>query len=362
VADKLLACQFFESKPAIYMNLAISYIGLLWEGGTCLDRKRALERLGFQVHGFDVTGYRGQSRILAGLEARLHFGPNVVRLNRDIIEFVKNNQKNGIIWFDKATWIWPETLQTIRRLTRATLLHYTPDPQLMFHRSRHFNACIPLFDAVITTKRFEVELYKQHGARNIILTWQSFARDRFFPKPPRRDYITDVTLIGHYEEHYAGIALAAQKTEAHVGVWGPGWLKARAKRDALKACVKGGGLWGDDYAVALSSARICLGVLSKWIPETHTTRSLEIPASGSLLLAERTEEHQELFREGYEAEFFSDWEELQDKIRYYLRNESLRLQVATRGRERCIRDGYDDVARLAQVMRQIPGNLDAMPG
>jgi len=342
------------------MYADINYIGLLWEGGTCLDRKRALEQLGFHVQGFDVTGYRGRSRILASIEGRLHFGPNVMRLNRDVIAFVNSRPNARIIWFDRATWIWPETLQAIKRITRAMLLHYTPDPQLLFHRSRHFNACIPIFDAVITTKRYEVDLYKQRGAKKIIVTWQSFDRDRFYPRPPRPEYASDVTLIGHYERHYARVASAARKADARVSIWGPGWLRAHARQGALKACVKGDGLWGEEYAAALSSARIGLGVLSKWVPERHTTRSVEIPASGSMLLAERTEEHQELFQEGREAEFFADLEELRDKISYYLRNESLRARIATQGRERCTQGGYDNVARLEQVMRQIPGNSDAV--
>jgi len=342
------------------MHADIIYIGLLWEGGTCLDRRRALEQIGFDVQGFDVTGYRSRSRIVASLEGRLHFGPNVERLNRDVVAFVKSDPSARIIWFDRATWIWPETLQTIRRITSAVLLHYTPDPQLLFHRSRHFNACIPIFDAVITTKRYEMDLYKQRGARQIIVTWQSFDRDRFYPRRSRPEYATDVGLIGHYERHYARVASAARTADACVSIWGPGWMRTRARQGALRACVKGGGLWGEEYAAALSSARIGLGVLSKWIPEKHTTRSVEIPASGSMLLAERTDEHQELFREGHEAEFFANLEELRDKVGYYLRNEPLRARIAARGRERCMRGGYDNVSRLEQVLRQIPGNLDAV--
>jgi len=336
------------------MRSDIIYIGPLQEGGTCLDRKRALEQLGFDVQAFDVASYRSSARILASIEGRLHIGPSVVNLNRDVRAFVMRRPNAKIIWFDRVTWIWPETLQEIRRSTTALLLHYTPDAQLVFNRSRHFNACIPIFDAVITTKRFERDLYKRYGARQVIATWQSFDRDRFYPRRSNPEYATDVGLIGHYERHYARVASAARMANACVSIRGPGWSRTRARPRLLKECVKGNGLWGEEYAIALSSARIGLGVLSKWFPERHTTRSVEIPASGSMLLAERTEEHQELFREGHEAEFFSDLEELRDKIGYYLRNEPLRAQIAARGRERCIQGGYDNVSRLEQVIRQIP--------
>jgi spore maturation protein CgeB len=58
------------------------------------------------------------------------------------------------------------------------------------------------------------------------------------------------------------------------------------------------------------------------------------------MLAQRTTEHQQLFREGVEAEFFSTHDELLNKCQYYLAHSEARSQIASAGRERCTRSDY----------------------
>jgi hypothetical protein len=112
-------------------------------------------------------------------------------------------------------------------------------------------------------------------------------------------------------------------------------------------------VYADDYARALTGSKIGLGFLRKVCPDQHTTRTFEIPACGSMLMADRTEEHKEFFEEGKEAEFFTSSEELLDKAKFYGSNESARKRIAQAGFERCRQSRYSYVYRLRDALRKL---------
>jgi spore maturation protein CgeB len=106
---------------------------------------------------------------------------------------------------------------------------------------------------------------------------------------------------------------------------------------------------GKDYARAICGTKVNLCFLRKVNRDQQTTRSVEIPACGGFMLAERTPEHLELFEEGREAEYFSTVEELIEKTKYYLAHDSERLEIAKNARDRCLRSGYSNAERLKAV-------------
>ena len=61
-----------------------------------------------------------------------------------------------------------------------------------------------------------------------------------------------------------------------------------------------------------------------------------------MMLAQRTGEHQRFFRENEEAVFFSDVDELRDKLAYWLdpARQERRRAVASAARVRCLAEDY----------------------
>ena len=109
---------------------------------------------------------------------------------------------------------------------------------------------------------------------------------------------------------------------------------------------------GESYRRALNSFAINLGFLRKINRDLQTTRSMEIPACGGFMLAERTEEHRALLQEDAEAVYFSSTEELIRKTKFYLDNEPIRKQIALNGLRR-VTATYTYEAQLASVLASL---------
>lgn len=332
--------------------MKILYIGQLNEGGTCRDRMLALSRQGHEVFGFNVLKYNYKNKYMAAAQFRLKWKMFLSKLNYDLIKYAGSFEGFDLVWVDKGIYIFSDVVDFMKKKSKLGVLHFTPDAQMIAHKSRHFFESLALYDFVVTTKSFEVDLYKSTCAGNVILSQQSYCPIRY--KNPLRvqEFESDVGFIGHYERYY-GEVVASLSGVSGCRVWGAGWLEAGNRLSVGAEFEFNDGLWRGDYVNALATFNIGLGLLAKYIPERHTTRSFEIPAAGSFMLAERTDEHLAFFEEGLEAEFFDGVDELKDKVNFYKTNPSAREKIAIAGRKRCIDSGYDTDSVLKKILGQV---------
>jgi spore maturation protein CgeB len=339
------------------MARTILYVGDLREWGTCFNRMKSLEELGYAVIPFGYESYVTSGwRILQSFAYRTAWGPRITRLNADLVRCA-GQVKCDWVWIDKGLWIKYGTIEEIRRITGALCIHYTGDPLMTFHRTRHFVASVPHYDVILTTKQYEMDLYRKAGARLLLFSPKgynpSIHRPVEVPDSERGKFQAEITFVGHPEPYYERMVLRAREASDNVAVWGSGWPKRCRKNPQLSSVVRGDAVHGDDYAKAICSAGIALGLLGKMVPETSTARSIEIPACGTFMLAERTDEHLGLFEEDKEAVFFASPEELVEKARFYLAHPEIRRKIAAAGRERCLKDGYSYRDRIARAIREI---------
>ncbi len=109
------------------------------------------------------------------------------------------------------------------------------------------------------------------------------------------------------------------------------------------------------YTAILQPAKICLGLVNKSSGSLHIDRSLQIPTLGSLLCAERTAEHLELYREGEEAVFWGNAEECAVLCKELLADEPRRRKIARRGHERALKNTLFNEPVMASILKEIEG-------
>jgi spore maturation protein CgeB len=141
-------------------------------------------------------------------------------------------------------------------------------------------------------------------------------------------------------------------------VYGGGWDDAAAASE-LSEAVQHRFVMGDEYARAIVSFDVNLGIVSKWNRNHTASRTFQIPALGAFLLHERNELVTRYFKEGEEAEFFGSDDELLEKCRHYLAHPEERRRIAAAGRQRCIESGYFEPDRVREILPALEDALRA---
>jgi len=337
--------------------MKIVYVGPLWYGGTCLQRMETLRQLGHQILPVDTEPedvHRKSQRLIYRVKRKLLGPSDLAKANQNLIQLLKKHNVN-MLWLDKALNIRPETLNIVRQINPKTIIvGYSPDDMMAKHnQTRNFLKGISLYDIYFTTKSFNVNELQALGCPRVV-----FVGNAYDPKLHEPVVVTykdqlkfggKVGFIGAYEKERAEQLLYLAENGVSVRVWGPNWRQNR-KLSHPNLKMEGRALWGGDYAKAICSFDINLAFLCKVNRDLQTTRSVEIPACGAFMLAERTDEHLSLFEEGKEAEFFSTNKELLEKVRYYLTHEEDRGKIANAGRNRCLKSGYSYRDRLSEML------------
>jgi spore maturation protein CgeB len=313
-----------------------------------------------RVHGHECRlvdpGYvlNMAPRLVRSVERRLKNGLFIFLLNRLLARQALKWQPD-VVWIEKGIVIYPSTLRRIRNGVHSTLVASHSDDFLdsYTHKvSRHFMACIPLYDIIFTPRDVNFEELYARGARRVEKFWKGFSEEVLLPQLSSADheyYRCDTTFAGHYEPARREPLLAVAGMGVDLKLWGTGWGRSPMELRTRHM----GSLLLPEYGKALSAAKISLHFLSRWARDTQDSRSFEIPAARGFMLAERTEDHLACFDEGKEAEFFNTPEEMLDKIRFYLSHECERQRVANAGHERCLRSGYSNRARVGDMLKII---------
>jgi spore maturation protein CgeB len=325
----------------------VLYAGDLDPYGTSYSRLVAMRPLVEQVVEFDAKPFLQEiasaprwSRDLRSLQVSR-------AINRELTRLCLEHRPD-VLWLDTGEWIARSTLKQLREagifLARHTTDALYPSKPIRLKIRRHLlRRAMNDFDLVFTSNERDHALLSLKYGNKFQLTDLGYDHRRFntdpLPEELRSEWTNDIVFVGHHEPRTEAAVLALIDAGLNIQVYGHGpWFRSRNQSrlgNHLKPRLN-----NKDYEASLKFAKIGLCCVSEWNYNQTAARSFEIPASGCFLLAMRTDRHQEFYREGVEAEFFSDHAELIRKAKHYLENDDQRAQIARAGHQRAVTSGY----------------------
>lgn len=335
-----------------HARLNILYLGP--ESGTCLDRANALRRLGHGVTHVAPRLLLPKTPWVDRVTWRLGghwFAPHIAKA----LTATLANKHFDCCYVDGGEWITPRVIALLKRHAKKVLNYNIDDPLGPRDGARYtaYRKSLPMYDLSVVLRHENVSEANRLGAKNVIRVFMTADEISHAPRPlSLADYEKwgcDVLFLGTWMPERGPFLLDLVKQGIPLTIRGPNWHKA-PEWQQLKPYWKGGAVAGDDYAKAIQCAKINLGLLSKGNRDLHTTRSLEIPALGALLCAERTSEHTAMYKEGEEALFWKDAAECAEMCRHALADETRRQAIAAAGHARLRANGHYNETVLASIL------------
>ncbi len=333
-------------------SLTIIYLGPI--SGTCLDRANALRRLGHAVEHLDLRQFLPKTAWVDRITWRM--GGNLIApwLMRNLSEKL-NGKQFDLCYVDGGEWVTPKVISLLN-LYAKKVINYNIDDPLGARDGARFKAyqqSLPYYDLNVVVRQENIAEAEVLKVKKIMRVYRSADEvshaSRELTEKDHQTWDSAVLFLGTWFPERGPFLLALAQLGVPLTIRGPNWHKA-PEWPQLKKFWKGGAIEGDDYAKAIQCAKVNLGLLSKENRDLHTTRSLEIPALGGLLCAERTSEHIAMYNEGQEAVFWNDAEECAEMCRFALSDENRRQAIAQSGHLRVKKNGHYNEAILTTIL------------
>tara|TARA_B100000524_G_scaffold264122_1_gene144264 strand:- start:14244 stop:15092 length:849 start_codon:yes stop_codon:yes gene_type:complete len=276
------------------------------------------------------------------------------------VELVKKNIRNYLpflIFVEKGVDFGAIDLLSFKRIlpSQSKIVHLNPDDPFGFFNAGwdKFVSSIPYYDLHFVPKAKNVDEYINYSARSVHVFDRSFDpnyhRAISLTESDIKKYQCDVGFIGSYAKKREQVIYEMVLGGVEVAIWGAGWSQG-IYWNTLRNYWRGGTQTGENYIKAICGMKIALHFVRHENRDLHDSRTFEIPACGSFMLAERTDDHERFFAEDKEVVLFDSAEDCIDKCIFYLTNEEERLQISIAGEQRVLGSNYDYTSRLKEML------------
>ena len=338
--------------------MSVLFIGPV--SGTSAHRQAAFRRLGHAVEVVEPRRWLPASPWIDRFE--WHVSPGVLGtvVERRLAAWLAARPRFDLVFVDGGSLVTASAVRLLKRHARfvASFNHDDPFGRRDGARFAAYRKAVPEYDLVTVVRPPNLAEAKAHGARDVLLHPMVSDEVAHAPRAMTAQQIdqwsSEVAFVGSWMPERGPFMLDLVKRGVPLAIFGPRWNKA-PEWEALRTFHRADYVDGEDYAHAVQGAKISLGLLSKGNRDEHTTRSMEIPALGGLLCAERTDEHRRFYDEDVEALFWADSAECADVCRRLLADEPRRAAVARRGSERAAANGFTSEHLIVRMIERLQG-------
>jgi spore maturation protein CgeB len=296
-----------------------------------------------------TTPHRAIERLLPSQAPRAH------AVNASAVSMTARSAcRNAIVTNGRE--LRAETVREIRHTLESRgggiACYLCDDPFNPAQGTERWRRSLPEYTVVVSTKRRVMPDLTALGCRAV-----RYARFGFHPpihRPIDPSAVgmasIDVAFAGNADSDRLPIlkALATAGRDLSIGLFGHGW-----DRDSDLASICRPPVEGLSYSAAMCAATVCPCLVRRANRDGHVMRSIELPAIGAFMLAERTEEHQEIFVEGVHCEYWASVDELIEKSHWYVRHPHSAKAIARSGHALVTAGGFTYGERARELLRMI---------
>jgi len=259
--------------------------------------------------------------------------------------------KPGLVFIQRPFFISPETIKKIKNISAVKIFGFHNDNPFANIKAKlknyNYINSLKYYDTIFVYRPSNLNDVKKITVKPVKILKPYYVHG-MHKRYGRASKIIDVIFVGHSEKIRQKFCKGLILNNIDLKVYGPGWrtddvfTKNKNIFDPINSV---------DYAALLNRSKIALAFLSKKNKDIYTRRNFEITACGTFMLSERTPELKEIFIEGKECDYFSSEEELLDKVKFYLKNSSVREKIALAGYNKCIKTRNSNIDRARELLQ-----------
>lgn len=294
--------------------------------------KASMQSLGHEVETVPLDLYGCECELLKRIEKRkpglIFHVPYRDVFRYEIIEAMTKWGLNTMAWNGDDEWLW------------ATDHKHNPLKIAQFYKWN------------VTTYEAAIPRYKEIGIKPILAHWGYSSTDWKYKK---RNRDIDVYFCGASTSERDRYLRCVRSMDINYVFDGPGYgVSSDVKNRAYKVTESHGKatLGKVPFQVMLQryqrskiALSFLMGASGNISYRQVKARAFEIPATGAFQLAFSAPELERFFKIGKEIDVFENEDEMLDKIRFYLKHDSLREKMAKRAQERNREYSYEKILK-----------------